>query len=411
VCAAAVKGDNDGVHEQELFLQLVDTVPHWYTAEHGPVAHSFTVDSHHLQFFSHSRPGPELSAILDLIQSHLREWADSLPEFAAFRDLSLIQRQVAVAWLRLHDPDVAWERLLAWADRLEFRTAENRNQSLNLILSPGRGTTDVTHVSLQKGLDSIATTGEVFLEVDKHLRFIDYREIAKDDMCAVRFPSLGPAFLDPFTSVLGPGQWSFHMTERGERVVLGQSGLLAAFRKGRWFIYDRPALVQAAAAIFGGLEVGRNVLLTALDLSYLRRGALLVFDPDRRVAQHLVGSAYRGTAEHEAPDIQSLLASRVATIRMSAADERESQRKLLFELAALDGAVLFDASSVLAFGSILHMHDAAQRHLGARTTAAYSSFHWGGVPILISADGEITVVFKSGDPSKGKAAMATLSLM
>jgi hypothetical protein len=401
------------VHEQELFLQLVDTVPHWYVAEHGPVAHSFAIDSHRLQFASHSRPGPELAAILDLIQSRLRQWAASLPEFAAFRDLSLVQREVAVAWLRQHDAVVAWERLLAWADRLEFRTSENRNQSLNLILSPGTGSTDVTQVSLQKGLDSIATTGEVFLEVDKHLRFLDYREIAKDDVCAIRSPSLGPAFLDAYTSVLTPGRWSFHMTERGERVILDQSGLVASFRKGRWFIYDRPALLDAAAAIFGSAEVGRNVLLTALDLSYLRHGALLVFDPAGSVARHLVGSAYRGPAEGEAPDIQSLLSRRVATIRLSAADERESQRKLLFELATLDGAVLFDASSVLAFGGILHLHDAAQRQrqLGARTTAAYSAYHWGGVPILISADGEITIVFESRDPGARKAQMARLNFM
>jgi hypothetical protein len=400
------------MHEQELLLQLVDTVPHWYRAEHGPVAHSFAVGSYRLEFFSHTPPGPKLAAVIELIERRLPGWAESLPEVAAFRDVSIVQREVTVAWLRQHDPEVAWERLLAWADRLEFRTSEHRNQSLNLILSPGNGSTDVTQVSLQKGLDSIATTGEVFLEVDKHLRFLDYREVAKDQLCAVRFPSLGPSFLDPFTTVLGPGQWSFHMTERGERVILDQEGLVASFRKGRWFIYDRPALLDAASAIFGGAEVGRNVLLTALDLSYLRRGALLVFDPSHQVAEHLVGSAYHGgEAESEVPDIQSLLSRRVATIRMGARDERESQRKILFELATLDGAVLFDGSSVLTFGSILHMHDTAQRHLGARTTAAYSAYHWGGVPIMISMDGEIAMVFQSSDPRTGRSSLAEINLM
>lgn len=400
------------MHEQELLHQLVDTVPHWYLAEHGPGSHSLTVGSGHLEFFSHTRPSPKLSAVLDLIERRLPQWAASLPEVAAFRDLSIVQREFTLAWLRQHDPEVAWDRLLAWADRLELRTSEHRNQSLNLILSPGTGTIDVTQVSLQKGLDSIATTDDVFLEVDKQLHFLDYREITKEDVCAIRSPSLGPAFLDPFASVLGLGQWSFHMTEQGERVILDREGLLAAFRKGRWFIYDRPALLEAASAIFGEAEVGRNVLLTALDLSYLRRGGLLVFDPAHRVVEHVVGSGLRATeAEDRAPDIQSLLSGRVATIRMGAHDERESQRKLLFELATLDGAVLFDRTSVLTFGGVLHLHDAAQRHLGARTTAAYSAFHWGGVPIMISTDGEITIVFESADPRTGESSVAALEFM
>lgn len=400
------------MHEQELLLQLIDTVPHWYLAECGPIGHTFSVGTERLEFFSHAMPGPKLAKVMELVQTRLPQWANALPEVPAFRDLSIVQREMTIAWLRQHDSQVAWERLLAWADRLEFRTSEHRNQSLNLIISPGKGSIDVTQVSLQKGLDSIATTGEVFLEVDKHLRFLDYREVTKEDVCAIRFPSLGPGFLDPFTTVLSPGQWSFHMTERGERVILDQEGLVASFRKGRWFIYDRPALLAAASAIFGGPEVGRNVLLTALDLSYLRRGGLLVFDPTHQVTRHVVGSRSRTSEkESEAPDIQSLLSGRVATIRMSARDERESQRKLLFELATLDGAVLFDSESVLSFGSILHLHDAAQRHLGARTTAAYSAFHWSGVPIMISMDGEITIVFESKDPGSGRTAIATLDLM
>jgi DNA integrity scanning protein DisA with diadenylate cyclase activity len=96
---------------------------------------------------------------------------------------------------------------------------------------------------------------------------------------------------------------------------------------------------------------------------------------------------------------------------MGAHDERESQRKLLFELATLDGAVLFDGSAVLIFGGVLHLHDAAQRHLGARTTAAYSAFHWGGVPVMISTDGEITMVFESTDPRTGRSSVATLEFM
>ena len=342
----------------------------------------------------------------------LEEWAASLPEVVTIRDLSSVRREVVIAWLRQHDHEVEWERLFAWADNLEFRTSENRAVTLNLILSPGIGGTDITEVSLQKGLDSIATSGQVFLEVDKQLRFLDYRQITREDICQLPALAFNPEFLDPFVTVLGPGQWSFHITETGDTIVLDRGGLMASCRKGRWAVYDREALTAAASSIFGGTNMATNTLLCALDLSYRRKGALLVFDPDHRVVDHLVECACRLADPDRPPSgIHALLGPRASSIKMGATAEGEHQRKLLLELATLDGAVLFDRSSVLAFGGILHMHDSARGHLGARTTAAYSAYHWGGVPVLISADGEMTIVFTSVDPRTGEAGPATLTLL
>ncbi len=400
------------MHERELLLQIADTVPHWYTADQGPVEYSLEVGGHQLAFMSHGVHTPELSALYEFIKVRLEEWADSMPEVVTIRDLSSIRRDLVIAWLRQHNGEVEWERLFAWADNLEFRTSENRSVTLNLIISSGTGGRDVTEVSLQKGLDSIATSGQVFLEVDKQLRFLDYREITRGDLCLSSSPGFNPEFLDPFVSVLGPGQWSFHITEAGDTVVLDQGGLMASCRKGRWFIYDRHGLTDAASAIFGSKDVAANVLRTSLDLSYRRRGALLVFDPDHLVVEHLVECACRLDDPSRRPSgIHALLAPRVATINMAGTDEHERQRKLLFELATLDGAVLFDRSSVLAFGAILHMHDSASDQLGARTTAAYSAYHWGGVPVMISVDGEMTIVFESRDPETGEVGEASLSML
>jgi hypothetical protein len=400
------------MHERELLLQVVDTVPHWYQADQGPFEYSLRVGDCELAFMSHGVLTPELSALYDVIKARLDGWADSMPEVVTLRDLSRIRRELVIAWLRRHDGEVEWESLFAWADNLEFRTSENRSVTLNLILSPGTGGTDITEVSLQKGLDSIATSGQVFLEVDKRLRFLDYREITREDMCASPPLGFNPEFLDPFVSVLGPGQWSFHITEAGDAVVLDQGGLMASCRKGRWFIYDRRALAEAASAIFGKPEVATNTLLTSLDLSYRRCGALLIFDPDHHVVEHLVDCAcWLTDPSHPPSGIHALLASRVATINMGVTDERERQRKLLLELATLDGAVLFDRSSVLAFGAILHLHDSARGQLGARTTAAHSAYHWGGVPVMISADGEMTIIFESQDQRTGEKAGASLSIL
>jgi hypothetical protein len=400
------------MHERELLLQVVDTVPQWYLADQGPFGYSLEVGGHHLAFMSHGVLTPALFALYDFVKARLDHWADSLPEVVTLRDLSSIRRELVIAWLRQHDSEVQWERLFAWADNLEFRTSENRPVTLNLVLSPGMGGSDITEVSLQKGLDSIATSGQVFLEVDKRLGFLDYREITLKDMGVNPCASFNPEFLDPFVSVLGPGQWSFHITEMGDTVILDQGGVMASCRKGRWFIYDRRALMEAGSAIFGGQEVATNALLTSLDLSYRRRGALLVFDPDQRVVEHLVECACRlGDPSREPSGIHALLAKRVASINMGTTDERDGQRKLLLELATLDGALFFDRSSVLAFGAILHMHDAARGQLGARTTAAYSAYLWGGVPVMISADGEMTILFESRDARTGAKANASLSIM
>lgn len=400
------------MHERELLQQILDTVPHWYRADHGPVRHEFEVHGECLTFYSHAPFTPQLAQVDEFIRSRLETWADSLPEVVTIRDLSSIRRQIVVAWLRGYDPHVHWERLFAWADNLEFRTSENHPVTMNLIISAGTGGTDITEVSLQKGLDSIATSGQVFLEVDRQLRFLDYRQITREDICQVPHPAFNPEFLDPFVSVLGPGQWSFHITESGDTIVLDHGGLVATCRKGRWIIYDRPALVDAASSIFGSEQTGKNVLLSALDLSYRRRGALLVFDPQRRAVEHLVECACRMVDPDRPPTgIHALLGPRASSIKMGAASERDHQRKLLLELATIDGAVVFDETSVLAFGGILHMHDSARGRLGARMTAAYSAYAWGGVPVMISADGEMTIVFESRDPSATGACMASLSLL
>lgn len=400
------------MHEQELLQQVVDTVSHWYFADYGPHSYSFEVGGEELAFKSHCPLSPDLSRLCDFIESRLDTWARSLPPVVTIRDLSSVRRELVIAWLRQHDSEVAWERLFAWADNLEFRTSENRPVTMNLIVSAGSGGTDITEVSLQKGLDSIATSGEVFVEVDKQLRFLDYRQITREDMCVLQAPAFNPEFLDPFVTVLGPRQWSFHITEQGDTIILDNGGLMASNRKGRWAIYDRPSVMAAGASIFGGPEMAINTLLCAFDLSYRRKGALLVYDPDRVVVEHLVECACRLVDPDRLPaGIHALLGPRATTIQMGATAEREHQRKLLLELATIDGAVLFDRSAVLAFGAILHLHDAARGHLGARLTAAYSAYLWGGVPLMISADGEMTVVFESRDPDTAESGTGVLSLL
>ncbi len=71
------------------------------------------------------------------------------------------------------------------------------------------------------------------------------------------------------------------------------------------------------------------------------------------------------------------------------------RRRRLIEMACADGAVVFDDHRILAVGTLIRSHPSVGNQLGARTTAARSSYLWGAHPIKVSSDGDVTVYFKS----------------
>jgi hypothetical protein len=71
-----------------------------------------------------------------------------------------------------------------------------------------------------------------------------------------------------------------------------------------------------------------------------------------------------------------------------------SKRRLI-EMACVDGALVFDDDHLLAVGALIRSHPSVGNQLGARTTAARSAYLWGGHPIKVSSDGDVTVYFSS----------------
>ena len=57
--------------------------------------------------------------------------------------------------------------------------------------------------------------------------------------------------------------------------------------------------------------------------------------------------------------------------------------------------VIFDENKLLAVGAIIKPHKNASEESGARSTAALSAYHYGGHPVKVSPDGEVTVYFAS----------------
>jgi len=64
-------------------------------------------------------------------------------------------------------------------------------------------------------------------------------------------------------------------------------------------------------------------------------------------------------------------------------------------MASIDGAIVFDNDHILAIGALVRSHPDVGSQLGARATAARSSFLWGARHIKVSSDGDVTVYFKS----------------
>ena len=73
------------------------------------------------------------------------------------------------------------------------------------------------------------------------------------------------------------------------------------------------------------------------------------------------------------------------------------RKRRLIEMTCVDGAVIFDDHHLLAVGALVRSHPSVGNQLGARTTAARSAFLWGGHPIKVSSDGDVTVYFRSRD--------------
>ena len=75
------------------------------------------------------------------------------------------------------------------------------------------------------------------------------------------------------------------------------------------------------------------------------------------------------------------------------------------ELASLDGAVIFDSESMLAFAAMIRTHSDAGGVVGARTTAAVSAYLDGGTTAKISSDGDVCILFsEEGDSRTTKRA-------
>ncbi len=385
--------------EKEAIEIVIDLVPNWYLAECGPVGHQIELGSTSVKFYTHRTPTPELKSLLDEIKISLPslfEQTKNLPKPTA---TEIIQEHFALSWLNNSNSNINWEELLEYASIVSLRTYENQNVTFNYVIGKGSGTVKVTFPELQKFLDPLSTSVFTFVRIDAELHFIDFEEIKWSEVKDTENYKFNPEFLQPIKSKLEKDEFSIHLTNRGDIIIMNISGLLAAKRKKRWKLYDvftlKNFFVDNMAQ--GTYRIGANMFEIIWDLSFKRHGALLVYDPNKDVINHVVNKGsvlYEKLSENQ--DLaRSMLSSTLKGIPMASPTYSLRKKRLLLEIASLDGAVIFSNSDILAFGAMIETNEIAGKEAGARSTAARSAFYWGGFPIKISSDGEITLYFKS----------------
>ncbi len=388
--------------EAELGHELIDLVPHWYEAECGPEQYSIEIGDYRASFCSHCRLPPALAAFHAKICVRTRELA--LKYFIELPSLiDVLLESMALEWLRLHAGTINWNKLLKYLESLARRTYENQPVVLNLLIRDGVGSGDITDPRLQKFLDRLASSSFSLLAVDRDLRLIEYGEVSWDQVKDGNSSRFYPDFLHPIHSVLRNGDLSAHLTSQGDLIIMNKAGLLAARRKRKWKLYDVRTFKNSLSYCLGNYAVGVNLFEIIFDLSFRRMGALLIYDPDHRLGERILNSEsilYPPWREEldTPPDTftgQSLIGRSLENIAIGRGVGSLDRKRLLTEMACVDGAVVFDDESILAVGALIRSHPAVGSHLGARTTAARSAYLWGAHPIMISSDGDVTIYFKS----------------
>jgi hypothetical protein len=185
--------------------------------------------------------------------------------------------------------------------------------------------------------------------------------------------------------------------------VMNKAGLLAARRKRRWKLYEVETFKDSFSHCLQSECVGVNLFEVVFDLSFRRQGALLIYDPEHLIRERILNpesivfAGWRKEGDVPCGDCsgQALIGPSIEQTAIGRGLGSLTKKRRLIEMAAVDGAVVFDDDRLLAVGALIRSHPNVGNQLGARATAARSAYLWGARPIKVSSDGDVTLYFKS----------------
>lgn len=283
---------------------------------------------------------------------------------------------------------------------LAGQTYENKSVSLGCIVDPNepgdgelRFPDDFLESKKFKALTDGFRTAYLISTAGGLLRLVDLERSERGLKTTDR--EFFPEWSEHLARLSRFGRCGIALTRTGDILVFGDGSLRFAYRFGRWRYLNHAHIVDLLKNIARVQNVAprkvaavaKSAYRTALDVSFRRTGGLIVVLRAVRLLRSLVrlGDALedgRRTASDRALD-RALPGLYVQTI----------PRRVLAELAGLDGALVFaNSGELLAYSAILRPRRQGKIRgaEGSRTKAAIGASMF-GLAVKISSDGGIDV--------------------
>lgn len=382
--------------ESVVARSLIGLIPQWYESSEGANLYQIGSGEHSVSFASPRALTPHLGQLHQLMQSDLPSFLRRVSSPPKPGELELIHQELALEWLNINCASIAWTEVLRFLLNSRRRTYENASISKNIVINPSAiGNLDLSDSRLEKGIDPLGSSSFTYLEVDASIRLVGCGQVTWGEVHETQDYKLSPEFVQPILSRLAADQFSAHLTSRGDILFCSRSGLIASYRQGTWHLYDAATLKNALTSFFGDYRVGANLFETLFDLSYKRHGALLIYDPENQIQANLINrDSLLSECSAECTPLHHALAPTIRDLAIGEVDSQRRQKRILHELASLDGAVVFDANRLIAVGAMVAPHTDVPHTYGARSSAAMSAALHGARAAKVSSDGEISIFSK-----------------
>jgi len=403
--------------KNESLRTILKCVPQWLTFRSSH-EHSISLDEETIFFYTKIRLTTKQIALKHVIESHIKQWYQHICSLPKNLAVEYIKHQMALNWLKIHSKSILWHELLDFLGDAASRTYENRPPIKNIIISncPENNSAHINEHKIQKTLDPIACSLFTYIGVDCKMHVQKYDQA---NWCGINDNDtykLHPEFLHALYGEIPNHGFSAHLTTQKDIVILEKkkyhkkinnkwkhydSGLILTKRKGSVYLYEPANFKNTIHHILGhkpsDYYVASNIFEILFDLSFMRKGSLLIYDPDDKISEKIQNKESFLDQKNNDKEYRktNFFTEYARNISLGNRDRSSGKKRILLELANIDGAVVFNQNSIVAVGAMIKPHHKATGMLGARSIASYSAACYGAHPFKVSSDGEVTMFIRT----------------
>lgn len=383
--------------------KIIDMFPNLSTNPMHAFKFSFTVLDHEFTCYSHHKDISSPELFLHDIDDVIKKCISSSKLIHKKFTSDFLQEECAIKWLKMHNEKILWRRVISYLKDVEYKTYENNRTHYNFVIKDEPGFINIATPKNFKILDQLGSSLNSYISADKLFKFISLCETdeTKPTQQRQQAQQFYPSFLQQLMDSINTSDFLVTRTTKGDILICHDNQLIATKRRGKWKFYD---MIQLEATITHIMTHYRkrktpqitsaHILRILLDLSYRRHGALLIYDPNNIMPEHvqnkssITKNAQSSDITHHI-DISSCRNSLVSKIK------KPKNIRRACELSSLDGATIFNDQCITAFGALIIPHEDATTDNGARSTASTSAFHYNCLPFKVSSDGDVKITYST----------------